>query len=251
MADRDGRADRDRRRARRPSVLRRRDGSRRSADSSPPSRVPGQRRDATPTASSQDPNARRSCRLRCGTCRTTWWCTSPPDPSDRASSRANTRTTRSPSATIATSGAATLSAIGFGFATFEKNSTNAARPVGTIGLCWMYDSAMYFGARLHLSRLEHFAPEIVDQPLVRGEARIGAREKLRVIGIGLDRHLRQRVGGDQDRQRQHWKQAKLAHDASFDRVCGLNRRGGRHRRSRLRPSPASTRHPRPRAPRSG
>jgi len=39
-----------------------------------------------------------------------------------------------------------LGSIGAGFRTRWKNSTNAARPVGTFGLCWMYDSAMYLSA---------------------------------------------------------------------------------------------------------
>ena len=38
---------------------------------------------------------------------------------------------------IDTSGAATRASIGLGFLIFEKNSTNAARPVATLGLCWM------------------------------------------------------------------------------------------------------------------
>ena len=39
-----------------------------------------------------------------------------------------------------------LASIGSGFLIRWKNSTKAARPVGTFGLCWTYDSAMYLSA---------------------------------------------------------------------------------------------------------
>jgi hypothetical protein len=42
-----------------------------------------------------------------------------------------------PSATTATNGALIVGSIGFGLDIFVKNSTNAALPVGTFGLCWM------------------------------------------------------------------------------------------------------------------
>ena len=45
--------------------------------------------------------------------------------------------TRSPSAMVETSGVLTRGSIGLGFAIGEKYVTNAARPLGRFGLCWM------------------------------------------------------------------------------------------------------------------
>src|SRR6185436_2924334 len=52
-------------------------------------------------------------------------------------SRTKNIDTRSPSASIATSGAFTRGSMGAGFLTLEKKSMKAWRPVGTRGLCWM------------------------------------------------------------------------------------------------------------------
>jgi hypothetical protein len=43
---------------------------------------------------------------------------------------------------------------------------------------------------VHVAPFEDLAPEVVDDPLVRGQLRIGARQHLRMVGVGQHRHLR-------------------------------------------------------------
>ena len=90
-----------------------------------------------------------------------------------ASSRAKLRTTRSPSATIATSGALTRASIGAGFRDLGEEIDERGAAGRHVRVVLDVRLGHVLVGELHVPALEHLAPEVVDESLVGGEARIG------------------------------------------------------------------------------
>ena len=115
-------------------------------------------------------------------------------------SRTKARTTVSPSAMIATSGARTRDWIACDAYVLGEEIDKCGPAGGDVRVVLDVAFGHVLLGEIHVSCLEDLAPEVIDEPLVGRQPRIGACQHLLLVGFGDDRNLSVRVGEQNRRE---------------------------------------------------